>query len=91
MVEVLNQKDNPQALVLAISLFEFLTTIANDGLIFLTMIVNVLLHVLVLTSIREHVINLRDDSQSNEVHYNIHNCNTGCNKSQRNKLSKQCS
>jgi len=91
MVEVLNQVDDPKALVLSISLLEFLATVANDGLICFTMIINVLLHVLVLTSVREHVINFRDDSQSNEVHDNIHDCNTGCNKGQRDELGKQCS
>lgn len=72
MVKVKELIKRVLTLVSAGSFFEFNTLVANNGLITLSIIINVLFHILVLTRIREHVIDLRDNSQSDKVHDDIH-------------------
>jgi len=72
MIEVKELVESVLALVSAGPFFEFNSLVANNGLITLSIVINVLFHILVLTRIREHVIDLRDNSQSNKVHDDIH-------------------
>lgn len=72
MVEVKELVKRVEALVSTGSFPESNALVANDGLITLTIVINVLFHILVLASIGEHVIDLRDNCQSNEVHDDIH-------------------
>lgn len=62
----------------------------NDGFKIMRVFVKVSLEVLITNSIKEHVIDLRNNSQSNKVHDDIHHIVLSSNQPQGNNLSCKC-